>query len=51
MKVINAVSYNGASFKCWYDSYTVMEVRGDRAVIGVNGIVTAAINIKNLRKI
>ena len=28
-----------------------MELKGDRAVIGVNGQVTAAINIRNIRKV
>ena len=50
VRVINAVTYNGQSFKTWYDVYTVMELKGDRAVIGVNGQVTAAINVSNLRR-
>lgn len=50
VRVTNAVTYNGQSFKCWYDTYIVMELNGDRAVIGVNGQVTAAINVANLRK-
>ena len=36
-------------FTCWYRAYTVMQVKGDRAVIGKNGVVTAAINTKNLK--
>ena len=36
-------------FTCWYWAYTVMQVKGDRAVIGKNGVVTAAINTKNLK--
>lgn len=50
VRVVNAVTYNGQSFKCWYDTYTVMELNGDRAVIGVNGTVTAAINVCNIAK-
>lgn len=50
VKVIKAVDYNGKSFKAWYSTYTVMELKGNRAVIGVNGTVTAAINVSNLRK-
>ena len=51
VKVINAVTYTGQSFKTWYDTYTVMELKGDRAVSGVNGTVTAAINVSNLSKV
>ena len=50
VRVTNAVTYGGQNFKCWYDTYTVMELKGDRAVIGVNGQVTAAINIHNITK-
>ena len=51
VRVTNAVTYTGQSFKTWYDTYTVMELKGDRAVIGVNGVVTAAINIHNISKV
>lgn len=51
VRVTNAVTYNGQSFKTWYDTYTVMELKGDRAVIGVNGTVTAAINVSNIAKV
>ncbi len=51
VKVINAVTYKGSKFKCWYETYTVMELSGDRAVIGVNGVVTAAVNTKNICKV
>ena len=51
VRVTNAVTYNGQNFKCWYSTYTVMELRGDRAVIGVNGQVTAAINVRNIKKV
>ena len=51
VRVTNAVTYTGQSFKTWYDTYTVMELKGDRAVIGVNGTVTAAINVNNLSKV
>ena len=50
VRVTNAVTYDGQSFKTWFDTYTVMELKGDRAVIGVNGTVTAAINVSNLVK-
>ena len=50
VRVTNAVTYGGQSFKTWYDTYQVMELKGDRAVIGVNGQVTAAISIHNITK-
>ena len=42
---------SNARFKLYYDRYTVMEVQGDRVVIGVDGVVTAAVSAKNLRKV
>jgi len=45
-----ARTYTGESLM-WYVytiPYTVMEVSGDRAVIGLNGVVTAAMNINDL---
>ncbi len=50
VRVVNAVTYTGQRFKTWYDTYTVMELKGNRAVIGVNGQVTAAINVANIRR-
>lgn len=50
VKVVNAVDYYGNPFKCWYRTYKVMEVKGDRVVIGYNGVVTAAINCSNICK-
>lgn len=50
VKVTKAIDFNGKPFKTWYSTYTVMELNGNRAVIGVNGVVTAAINVHNLVK-
>lgn len=50
VKVINPIDYNGTRIALYYDRYTVMEIRGDRAVIGVNGTITCAIKVSNLRK-
>ena len=49
----SAKDYNGNSLAAFvYKSiYTVMEISGNRAVIGVNGAVTAAVNINNLMKV
>lgn len=51
VKVLNAVTYDGKSFKTYYDTYDVIQVNGDRVVIGIGSIVTAAVNAANLRKV
>ena len=51
VKVKKAVTYEGKSFKTYYDTYSVLEVSGDRVVIGINGIVTAAVKDANLTKV
>lgn len=50
VKVLNAVTYDGKPFKTYYDTYDVIQVNGDRVVIGVGATVTAAVNVANLRK-
>lgn len=50
VKVLNAVTYDGKPFKTYYDTYDVIQVNGDRVVIGVGATVTAAVNAANLRK-
>lgn len=50
-KVLNAVTYDGRSFKTYYDVYDVIEVSGGRVVIGVGSTVTAAVKAANLRKV
>ena len=43
-------TYNGgglASF-VYTTTYTVIQIDGSRVVIGINGVVTAAVNIKDL---
>lgn len=50
-KVLNAVTYDGRSFKTCYDVYDVIEVSGDRVVIGVGSTVTAAVKAANLHKV
>lgn len=49
VKVLNAVTYTGQKFKTYYDEYDVIQVNGDRAVIGIGKTVTAAINIKDIQ--
>lgn len=51
VKVLKAITYTGKSFKLWYDKYDVIEVRGDRVVIGIGKVVTAAVNKVNLKKV
>ncbi len=46
--VIRNVTYTGRSFKAYYDKYTVLAVSGDRAVIGVGKVVTAAVNVRDI---
>jgi len=48
VKVLKAEQYSGGSFTTYHDTYQIIECKGDRAVIGVNGQVTAAINISNI---
>ena len=43
--------YTGGTFVCWYDVYDVIQVNGDRVVIGIGKVVTAAVNIKDLTKV
>lgn len=50
-KVLNAVTYDGRSFKTYYDVYDVIGVSGDRVVIGVGSTVTAAVKAANLHKV
>lgn len=50
VKVLNAVTYDGKSFKTYYETYDVIQANGDRVVIGVGATVTAAVNAANLRK-
>lgn len=51
VKVLNAVQYNGQTFKTYYDVYDVIEIKNDRVVIGIGQTVTCAINIKNIKKV
>lgn len=48
VRVLKAEKYAGGSFKVWHDKYAVLKLDGDRAVIGVGGVVTAAVNVCNL---
>lgn len=47
-----ATPWNGGKLASWVynDTFDLMELKGERAVIGKGGSVTTAINVKNLRK-
>lgn len=51
VKVLKNVTYTGKSFKTYYTTYDVLEVKGDRAVIGIGSTVTCAINVSNIVKV
>ena len=51
VKVLNPIQYNGQTFKTYYEEYDVIEVKGDRVVIGIGQTVTCAININNIKKV
>ena len=43
--------YSGGTFVCYYSTYDVIQVKGDRVVIGIGKTVTAAVNINDLAKV
>ena len=47
---VNSKDYNGSSLASWvYNAqFEVMEIKNDRVVIGIDGAVTAAMNVKDL---
>lgn len=51
VQVLKAIQYNGQPFKTYYNKYDVIEVKGDRVVIGIGQTVTCAINKNNIRKV
>ena len=51
VKVLKAVTYENKKFVKWHTSYDVIEVRGDRIVIGKGKTVTAAVHRDNLQKL
>ena len=51
VRVLVNATYDGGTFVLWHDVYDVIEVKGDRVVIGVDGVVTCAININNIAKV
>ena len=51
VEVIKNIQYNGKLFRSYYKYYNVIEIKNDRVVIGIDKIITCAINIKNIRKV
>lgn len=51
VRVKKAITWDGKPFKSWYPAYRVMEVKGNRIVIGVGSTVTAAVHAANLQKV
>lgn len=51
VKVKKAVTYDGKKFVTYYDKYDVLEVSGDRIVIGIGKTVTAAVKASNLEAV
>ena len=51
VKVLNAKTYDGKSFKLYYSKYDVLEVNDNRIVIGIGKTVVAAVHKDNLQKL
>ena len=51
VRVLVNATYDGGSFIMYYDTYDVLEVNGDRAVIGIGDTVTCAINTCNIERV
>lgn len=48
---INYVDYNGTPLAKTRDYYTISQINGDRAVLTSDGVVYAAVNTNNLKKV
>ena len=48
---INYVDYNGTPLRKTRDYYTISQINGDRAVLTSDGVVYAAVNTNNLKKV
>lgn len=51
VKVLNNTTYDGKKFLALFSKYDVIEVKGDRIVIGIGRTVTAAVHKNNLKKV
>ena len=52
VRVLLNVDYDtDRAFNLYYDEYDVIQVNGDRAVIGIGNTVTSAIDVHNIERI
>ena len=52
VRVLLNVNYDtDQAFTLYYDEYDVIQVNGDRAVIGIGNTVTSAIDVHNIEKV
>ena len=51
VKVLKNVTYDGKKFLALFSKYDVIEVKGNRIVIGIGKVVTAAVHKDNLKKV
>lgn len=51
VRVLKAEQYEGGSFMAYHDAYDVIQTSGDRIVIGIGGVVTAAVHASNLQAV
>ena len=51
VKVLKNEQYSGGTFATYYDEYDVIQVEGDRIVIGKGSTITAAVALKNLERV
>ena len=51
VKVLKNVTYDGKKFLALFSKYDVIEVKGNRIVIGIGRAVTAAVHKDNLKKV
>jgi hypothetical protein len=51
VKVLKAETYTGGTFKTYYPVYDVLQVNGDRVVIGIGKTVTAAVKSSNIQAV
>lgn len=49
--VKETTTYEGKKFYKYYDYYEIISITGNRVVIGVDGVVTCAVNINNLKEV
>ena len=51
VKVLNPITCTGNNFKLYHPQYDVLEIKGDRVIIGIGKTVTAAVKLDNLQKV